>query len=236
MRVAAEKTRQALDLSYAVLDRAHPMREQIYQILRRKILTGELAPGEILDEKAIAAKLDVSRTPVREAVKKLSDENLVEVKAQSATRITRIERDQIKEAFLIRRALEVESAGQAAGRMAKADGARLDEIHRQHTRSIERKRFVEAIGLDDDMHRTIAELSGLPRLWRLIDISKAPLDRTRYLHVPRPGLADATLAQHRAIIEALKAMDADAARTMMARHLEMAFESTMRLLEAGDTN
>ena len=236
MRVLVEKSKPALNISDVVLDRAHPMREQIYQILRKMILTGELASGVILDEKAFAAKFDISRTPVREAVKKLSDENLVEVKAQSATRVTRIERGQIEEAFLIRRALEVESVGQAASRMTKSHALKLEDIHRQHTRSIDRKRFVEAIGIDDSLHRTISEISGLPRLWRLIDISKAPLDRTRYLHLPRPGLADATLAQHRAVIDALKAMDERLSRKMMAAHLEMAFESTIRLLDEGDTD
>ncbi len=66
------------------------MRDQIYPLVRRMILTGAIKPGEVIDEKAIAAQLNVSRTPVREAVKKLSDENLVEVVAQSGTRAARI--------------------------------------------------------------------------------------------------------------------------------------------------
>ena len=62
------------------------MRDQIYPLVRRMILTGTIKPGEVIDEKDIAAQLKVSRTPVREAVKKLSDENLVEVIAQSPSR------------------------------------------------------------------------------------------------------------------------------------------------------
>ena len=57
------------------VERTRPLRQQIYDIVRRRILTGELAPGMAIDEKAIAVKLGVSRTPVREAVKKLSDES-----------------------------------------------------------------------------------------------------------------------------------------------------------------
>ncbi|RPH69618.1 MAG: GntR family transcriptional regulator, partial [Hyphomicrobiales bacterium] len=67
-----------------------PLRDQIYPIVKMLILTGAIRPGDIIDEKNIAAQLNVSRTPVREAVKRLSDEHLVEVIAQSATRAVRI--------------------------------------------------------------------------------------------------------------------------------------------------
>ena len=101
------------------VDRARSLREQIYGIVRRLILTCEFAPGSVIDEKAIALDLGVSRTPVREAVKKLSDENLVEVQAQAATVVAPIDRKLIHESFLIRRALEVESVGVAACRMSQ---------------------------------------------------------------------------------------------------------------------
>ena len=81
------------------------------------MLTGAIQPGEVIDEKAIAAQLHVSRTPVHEAIKRLADEHLVEVIAQSATRAARMDRKEIEESFLIRRALEIESAVQAAPRM-----------------------------------------------------------------------------------------------------------------------
>ena len=83
-------------------------------MVKRLILTGAIRPGEVIDEKAIAAQLNVSRTPVREAVKRLSDEHLVDVVAQSATRAARMDRNDIGQSFLIRRALEMESAAQAA--------------------------------------------------------------------------------------------------------------------------
>jgi len=105
------------DLSALRLDRAHPLREQIYPMIRGLILTGAIRPGEVIDEKAIAAQLNVSRTPVREAVKRLSDEHLVEVVAQSATRAAKMDRREIAQSFLIRRALEMESAAQAARRI-----------------------------------------------------------------------------------------------------------------------
>ena len=174
---------------------------------------------------------NVSRTPVREAVKKLSDENLVEVVAQSGTRAARIDRDEIAEAFLIRRALESESAAQAASHMNQSHADRLDDILMLHARALERKKYVEAIERDDDFHRYIAEISNLPRLWRAIEISKAQLDRCRHLMLPREGEAEATLKHHRAIINALKSGDAKVAADAMRDHLETAYRSTMAVLD-----
>jgi GntR family transcriptional regulator, rspAB operon transcriptional repressor len=213
------------------VDHTRPLREQIYVMIRRLILTGDFAPGLLIDEMAIAAKLGVSRTPVREAVKKLFDENLVDVKAQSATAIAPIDRKLIHEAFLIRRALEVESIGLAAARMTERHGERLEELHLLHTRAIQRKRYVDAIACDDAFHGYISEISDLPRLWQAIEISKAQLDRCRYLTVPRPGQAEATLVQHRGIVRALIEKDEELSRRTMREHLDKAYQGIVAFLE-----
>ncbi len=219
-----------VDVAFDQIDRARPLREQIYGMIRRLILTSEFAPNSIIDERAIASKLGVSRTPVREAVKKLADENLVEVKAQSATVVAPIDRKLIREAFLIRRALEVESIGFAAELMTERHAERLEELHLLQTRAVRRKRYVDALSWDEAFHRYISVISDLPRLWRAIEISKAQLDRCRHLTVPRPGLAEATLAQHKKIIEALVQKDQALSRRMMSEHLEKAYEGIVQFL------
>ncbi|MBL8791663.1 MAG: GntR family transcriptional regulator [Rhizobiales bacterium] len=224
----------AHELDASRLDRSRPLREQIYDLVRHMILTGKIAPGDILDEKSIAASLNVSRTPVREAVKKLSDEHLVDVVAQSGTRATHIDRAEVEQAFLIRRALEMESAAQAATHMTEAHAEVLNDLLLQHARAIERRRFAEAIATDDRFHRYIADISNLDRLWRAIDISKAQLDRCRHVMLPRQGQGEATLEQHRNIIRALNSKDAERARRAMADHLESAYASTIKAIEAGD--
>ncbi len=221
-------------LAKAKLDRKRPLREQIYGLVRMLILTGKIAPGDVIDEKDIATRLNVSRTPVREAVKKLSDEHLVDVVAQSATRASRIDHHEVEQAFIIRRALEMESAAQAASRMIEAHADELSDILLKHARAIERRNFVEAIEHDDDFHRTIADISNMPRLWRTVEISKAQLDRCRHLMLPRPGEADATLEQHREIIRGLMSRDPERARSAMAAHLDAAYRNTTRAMDAGE--
>ena len=213
------------------LDRSRPLRDQIYPMVRSLILTGAIKPGEVIDEKAIAAQLNISRTPVREAVKRLSDERLVDVVAQSATRAARMDRKEIEESFLIRRALEMESAAQAASRMDQDAIDRLNDLMARHTRAIERRAFVDAIALDDAFHREITAISDLPRLWRTIEISKAQLDRCRHLMLPRAGEAEATLEQHRAIIRALASKNPAQASEAMRDHLNAAYRSTTALLD-----
>ncbi len=219
------------DLTSVRLDRSRPLREQIYPMVRSLLLTGTIKPGEVIDEKAIAAQLQVSRTPVREAVKRLSDEHLIEVIAQSATRAARIDAREIEESFLIRRALEMESATQAATRMSQDHADRLHDILMLHARAVERKHFVEAIARDDEFHRYICEISDLPRLWSTIEISKAQLDRCRHLMLPRAGEAERTLEQHREIIRGLNSGDPAKASAAMKAHLDAAYRSTVAVLE-----
>ena len=219
-----------LDASPDRVDHSRPLREQVYLFVRRSILTGQYPPGTSIDEKTIALNLGVSRTPVREAVKKLSDENLVEVKAQSSTIVAPIDARLIREAFLIRRALEVENVAQAAEKMNELHKDRMDELHLLHRHAIQRKRYVDAIGWDDAFHRYISEISGLPRLWKAIEISKAQLDRCRYSMAPRPGRAQATLDQHRQIIDSLATRDEKLSCRMMRDHLEYSYQDIMKLL------
>jgi GntR family transcriptional regulator, rspAB operon transcriptional repressor len=231
IKITGDLARARPDSPFEQIDRARPLREQIYGMIRRLILTGQFAPGLVIDEKAIASNLGVSRTPVREAVKKLSDENLVDVKAQSATAIAPIDRKLIHESFLIRRALEVESIGIAAARMTKLHEEQLEELYFLHEHAIERRRYVDAIARDDAFHKYISEISDLPRLWQAIEISKAQLDRCRHLTVPRPGQAQATLVQHRLIIEALIQRDEARSRQTLSEHLEKAYQGIVSFLD-----
>uniref|UniRef100_UPI0035B4AAF4 GntR family transcriptional regulator n=1 Tax=Aestuariivirga sp. TaxID=2650926 RepID=UPI0035B4AAF4 len=200
-------------------------------LVRGLILSGIIKPGEVIDEKAIAAQLDVSRTPVREAVKRLSDERLVDVVAQSGTKASKMDRKAIEESFLIRRALEMESAAQAAGHMSQEHADRLHDILARHERAVEKRQFAEAIARDDEFHRAITEISDLPRLWSTIEISKAQLDRCRHLMLPRAGQAEATLEQHREIIRGLNSRDPAKAAAAMKAHLDAAYRSTVAVLD-----
>ena len=140
---------------------------------------------------------------MREAVKKVSDEGLVDVMAQAGTFVAQINREQVEEAYIVRIALECESVALAAPRIDDNDIQNLEDIIIRHEGALRRGRFDEAIGCDDDFHRYITQISGLPMLWRMVDTCKAQMDRCRLHTLPRPGTAAKTIRQHRAIVAAL---------------------------------
>lgn len=215
-------------LSGAMIDRALSLRGQIYTLVRRLIITGALKAGEPINEIAIADRLGVSRTPVREAVKRLSDEGLVEVFAQSGTFVAQIGREAIEEAFVIRSALEVESVTRAAKRMNDVHARNLRSIIQRHEDLLAEERFIDAIESDDAFHRYIADINQLHMLWRTVDICKAQIDRGRLLVLPKPGQGKLTLNQHKAILVALEKHDSRKAARAMRDHLDATLENILK--------
>lgn len=213
------------------LNNQSSMRDQVYALLRNLILTGVISPGGLIDEKSIAAQLGISRTPIREAVKRLSDEHLVDVVAQSATRASPLDLKSIEEAYLIRRALEMESAAQASQAMTQTHTDELANIIKVHTQAIENKLYEKAIDIDDEFHRYIARINKLDRLWQTIEVSKAQLDRCRHIMLPRIGQAEKTIEQHRVILRALNSADASNARDSMQVHLDFAYDGAINMLK-----
>lgn len=204
--------------------------DRVYVWLRKRILTGQVKPGELIDEKKISARFSASRTPVREAVKRLSEEHLVDVVAQSATRASQLDTASVHEAYLIRRALEMESAAQAAGCMSASHEKELDKIIIRHVDAIDQEKYYDAIEVDDEFHAYIARISGLHRLWRTIEISKAQLDRCRHIMLPKIGQAETTIKHHRGILAALKTGNGRQARGAMKKHLDTAYQSSHAFL------
>jgi DNA-binding GntR family transcriptional regulator len=179
-----------------------------------------LAPGEALNEKAIAARFGVSRTPVREAMLSLKDDGLVEIFPQSGTFVARIPLEMIPEAVLIRKALECMAAEEAAKRRDEAALARLRAAIRdqQHAaKAGDQHRFHEA---DEAFHALISEAAGYPGIWRMAQSVKAQVDRCRRLTLPVPGRMAKVIAEHQRIIEAIAAGDVSGARGALIAHLE----------------
>lgn len=213
------------------LNRQSPLSEQVYALVRKAIVMGKLPPNAPIHEPEIANRLGISRTPVREAVKKVSDEGLIEVFAQRGTFVSDIRRSQVEEAYIIRIALEGESVVRAAATITQRQLQDIEDIHQAHEAAVRRERYDEAIARDDDLHRTIAEVNGLHMLWKVVDITKAQMDRCRLQSLPDPGAGLETLAQHRAIIDALASRDPEAARQAMMLHLATSLRNTLRYLD-----
>jgi len=207
----------------AAQDRAPAKADQIYEYLRRAIVRLELLPGAPVQEKEIAERFDVSRTPVREALQRLAEEDLVDILPHSGTWVSRISLAVAEEGFVLRRALEVESVRRAAELVTEADAAAL-------VGSVARMRVILAEGRledyleeDDAFHAMIARISGYPRIWKFITLAKVHLDRMRQLSAPVPGHLAEVTEQHAAIAQSVQRGNAMQAELAMRIHLDSSF-------------
>ena len=203
--------------------RAVPKAEQIYEFLRKSIIRLEMRPGAALSEKDICAHYSVSRTPVREAIQRLAEEDLVEVFPHSGTYVSRISFKVAEEGFVIRHALEIESVRRACSRITDEQIAVLRGIIQRMEQILLENRLDEYIDEDDALHSSIATYSDFPRIWKFITLAKVHLDRMRQLSAPVPGHLAEVTEQHAAIVHALERRNAAQAELAMRIHLESSF-------------
>lgn len=194
---------------------------KIYSDLRSELVSLQRVPGAAVSEAEIALSYGVSRTPVREAILKLSDEGLLDIYPQSGIFVSRIPMAALPEAIVIRRALEATTARLAAERAATSQILVLRSIlERQREANAARKN--DAFHRADEMfHATIAEVAGYPGIWTLIQQVKVHVDRYRLLTLPQEGHIALVIAEHEAILTAIEARDPAGARVAMEFHLDL---------------
>jgi DNA-binding GntR family transcriptional regulator len=200
--------------------RAATAASKIYTDLRVELVSLQRRPGEVISEAEIALSYGVSRTPVREAILKLSDEGLLEIFPQSGIFVSRIPIAALPEAIIIRKALEATTAQLAAERATASQILALHSIlqrQREANAAKDRDTFHRA---DETFHATIAEVAGYPGIWTLIQQVKVHVDRYRLLTLPQQGRIPRVIVEHEAILGAIEAHDPASARSAMEFHLE----------------
>lgn len=220
---------EAIDWSSAI-DPKLPIAIQTHAWIRRAILTLELKPNTALSEKELSCRFGISRTPVREALIKLSDEGLVDIFPQRGTYVSPIRVAEVAEAQFIREALETAVARTAADKADAAFKVRLSENLAEQRAAMENGRLEEFMRLDESFHRAFSDFAKLPRAWHVIQNVKGQLDRVRYLSLPHPGHVTHLYAQHKAISDAVQAGEPGAAAEHMRHHLREVFKSIDELM------
>jgi DNA-binding GntR family transcriptional regulator len=192
----------------------------IHSDLRREIVSLARKPGDTISEKEIAAAYGVSRTPVREAILKLTDERLVESFPQSGTFVARIPVNGLAEAIIIRTALErvtVRLATERQDLLALKQIEALIETQRVAAANEDRNTFHDG---DEAFHEAIASAAGHPGIWTLVQTVKFQVDRYRRLTLPAPGRMVRVISEHETILQAIKSGNSERAETCMIDHLE----------------
>ena len=201
------------------LDRSRQAAPQIFETLRARILSLELAPNTLLSRAALQAEFGVGQTPLRDALMKLDEEGLIEVYPQHATVVARIDLAGARQAHFLRVAVELEALRRITPTASKALVDTLEgHIGRQRQAQAlgDREAFQEA---DFDFHACFYDAAAVPELWHTVHRHSVHIDRLRRRHLPVPGKIEAILCDHAAIVAAIARRDAEGAAEALRRHL-----------------
>jgi len=209
-------------VSLATIDRSGRAWQQVYTALRNAIVAVELEPGLTVSEAELAVHLGISRTPVREALIRLSEEGLVGIYPHLGTVIAPISRPKVQQSLVVRSALECRSIRDTVRVIAEPDVSRLYAAIADQKRAVRNRDDDGFLVADDLMHRTMVEIAGNTDIWKVIQSTKAHHDRVRHLSSHLPAHNRERIAEHAAIVDAVARGDAVAAESLLERHLDPA--------------
>ncbi|MES2383357.1 MAG: GntR family transcriptional regulator [Pseudomonadota bacterium] len=197
--------------------------EEVAELLRQRIFSRELAPGSWIDELKLAEEYGISRTPLREALKVLATEGLVTMKVRRGAYVTEVSERDLADVYHLLALLESDAAGVVATRATEAQLKELQGLHRELEKAVpQRERFFE---INEAFHMRLLEIAD--NRWRdqmVADLRKV-MKLNRHNSLLKSGRIEESLAEHRAIMDALAARDANATAERMREHFRNGLEA-----------
>ncbi len=212
------------------LDNYKPLREMVFESLREAIIQGRLKPGERLMEIQLADEMGVSRTPIREAIRKLELEGFVVMVPRKGAYVAGISVKDIVDVFEVRAALEALAAGLAAERITPDE---LEELERSLVviSEVSSKEDIDAIvETDTSFHELIYRASRNERLFQIVIHLKEQIQRFRTTSLSQPGRSKDALEEHRKMVEAISDRNIELAQALAREHIENAEQSMLNAL------
>lgn len=208
-------------LAETALDPDKSLVQQIYRVLWDAIVSLKIVPGQRVSEKEIAAALNASKTPVREALIRLEDVGLVQVVPQSGTYVTAIQLSAYIEGCFIRLQLETGAVRRAAQSGGGSNGTReLESIIAQQRVAWQDDDFIRFAALDEAFHIGLFACAELPSVWDVLQKTQADVNRVRHFkRIKGIRRGSAVIEQHQAIVDAIQAKDPDGAAAALVEHI-----------------
>lgn len=197
--------------------------DAVTEALREAILSGVLVAPAWLREDDLAAALQVSRTPIREALRRLSDEGLTQRVANRGTVVTPVTIDEVLAVYAVRESLEGLAARTAATRRPRGLVEQLREIHGRMEANLEADPRVMA-ELSFEFHAAIRDAVANPYLIRFLNHAEQVIRRFGRTTFAQPGRPDEALAEHLGLLEAIASGDAGRAEALATEHMRKARE------------
>lgn len=204
------------------LDRTRQSAPQVFEALRELIVSVQLEPGTVLQRAELAEHFGISQTPIRDALLRLGEEQLVDIFPQHATVVSRIDLSAALQAHFLRLAIELEILRTLCALPEAAHGGLVRRLNASLAMQEAALRPLDVSQLalaDQAFHQDLYEAARMGPLWGLVRRQSGHVDRLRRLNLPDEGKPQSIVRDHRAIAEAIAGRDAPAAEQALRQHL-----------------
>ena len=216
-----------------VVGKTRPIGEMAYVSLKGAIVRGDLHPGQRLVESALSAQMGISRIPVREAIKKLEQDGLIEKLEKGGFIVKNPSRKEIEETFGIRACLESYAAALATGHMDAPTIDRLENVLRLYRDALERRDIAKMTQLNNQLDEIIFSTSGSRKLYALIANFRDFIFRYRKVLLTCMEYAAISLSEHEEIVQAMKGGDVERVEKLVRKHLLRGRDILIKDMESG---
>lgn len=216
------------------LDSYKPLRELVLEAIREAIINGTLKPRERLMEIQLAEELGVSRTPIREALRKLEIEGFIVMVPRKGAYVADLSFKDIADVFEIRSALEGLAAGLAAERITDEELEEMERLLIEKAEAIAANDIEKLVVVDTKFHDAIYKASRNESLTNIINNLREQIQRFRATTLAYPGRMKESLDEHRGIVEALQSRDVQLSRKLAGEHIENAENSMIDAIKMDD--
>jgi DNA-binding GntR family transcriptional regulator len=213
------------------LDNYKPLREVVFDSIRGAIISGMLKPGERLMEVQLAEKMGVSRTPIREAIRKLELEGLVIMIPRKGAYVADLSIKNITDVLEVRAALEGLASGLAALRMTEEEIKELELIARHFEQAMNSNDVEGIIQTDIEFHEKIFKSTRNEKLQQLANSLMEQVQRFRVMYVNQSAKSVNLIKEHYKIVEAISVRNRAMAENIAKIHIQNAEKDMMRMLE-----
>lgn len=213
-----------------------PLREVIFNTIREAIIIGELKPGERLMEVQLAEKMGVSRTPVREAIRKLELEGLVEMLPRKGARVANLSEKDIMDVLEVRSTLDGLASSLSALRITDDEIKELKHILAQFITCVEKNNLQGSIRKDVEFHDVIYRSSRNDKLIQISNNLREQVQRYRVIYMKDYSSSSELVKEHTEILDAISRRDPDAAMKVARLHIKKQEESIIRSVKKNKPN
>jgi DNA-binding GntR family transcriptional regulator len=197
--------------------------QDVAERLRQQIFNRQLEPGSWIDEMKLTQEYGISRTPLREALKVLAVEGLVTMKVRRGAYVTEVSRDDMAQVYHLLALLESDAAATVAQHAGEAQRALLAQLHeRLEKQSRQRDAF---FATNEQFHMALLGIAGNRWCTQIVTDLRKVMKLNRHHSLFKQGRLADSLAEHRALMQAITARDAEKARRLMRAHFESGLEA-----------